>query len=121
MAYAAVLPAANLGLVSSSPFVQHVNLISGRNRREFQLADRGCNSPFGQVVTRVVVQADDQNPGMMALGSHNQVMEVFEVLGVASQNWENLGNRVDQHSRIRDRQKSDVSTRDRIVPLSPES
>jgi len=98
-----------------------VNLIAGRNRRGFQLADRCCNPSIGQVVTRVIVKSDDKNPGMMASGSHDQVMEVFEVLGIARQNWESLGNRVDKHSRIRYRQQPDVSTEDRIVPLSPES
>ncbi len=71
-----LLPAANPGWVRSSPLVQHLNLISGRNRRGFQIGDRGCNPPIGQVVTRVVVEADDQNPGMRARRSHDQVMEL---------------------------------------------
>ncbi len=54
--------------------------------RGFQLADRGCDPPIGQVVMRVIVKPDDQNPGMMANGSHDQVMQVFEVLGIPSQN-----------------------------------
>ncbi len=34
---------------------------------------------------RVIVKPDDQNPGMMANGRHDQVMQVFEVLGIPSQ------------------------------------
>ena len=69
----------------SSPLVQYVNPIANRNSRGFQLADGGCDPPIGQVVTRVIVKPDDQNPGMMANGSHDQVMQVFEVLGIPSQ------------------------------------
>ena len=69
----------------SLPLVQYVNPIANRISRGFQLADRGCNPPIGQVVTRVIVKPDDQNPGMMANGNHDQVMEVFEVLGILSQ------------------------------------
>jgi hypothetical protein len=69
----------------SSPLVQHVNPIANRNSRGFQLADGGCDPPIGQVVTGVVIESDDQNSGMMANGSHDQVMEVFEVLGIPSQ------------------------------------
>jgi len=36
-------------------------------------------------MTRVIVKPDDQNPGMMANGSHDQVMQVFEALGIPSQ------------------------------------
>ena len=70
----------------SSPLVQYVNPIVNRNSRGFQLAHRGCDPPIGQVVTWVIVKPDDQNPGMMANGSHDQVMQVFEVLGIPSQN-----------------------------------
>ena len=69
----------------SSPLVQYVNPIANRNSRGFQLADGGCDPPIGQVVTRVIVKPDDQNPGMMANGSHDLVMQVFEVLGIPSQ------------------------------------
>ena len=76
----------------SSPLVQYVNPIvnpiANRNSRGFQLADGGCDPPIGQVVMRVIVKPDDQNPGMMANGSHDQVMQVFEVLGIPSQNVE---------------------------------
>ena len=34
---------------------------------------------------RVIVKPDDQNPAMMANGNHDQVMQVFEVLGIPSQ------------------------------------
>ncbi len=54
--------------------------------RGFQLADGGCDPPIGQVVTGIVIESDDQNSGMMANGSHDQVMQVFEVLGIPSQN-----------------------------------
>ena len=70
----------------SSPLVQYVNPVANRNPRGFQLGDRGSNPAIGQVVTRVVVKPDDQNPGMMASGSHDQVMQVFEVFGIPSQN-----------------------------------
>src|SRR5271166_4199819 len=70
----------------SSPLVQYVNPIANRNATGFQLADRGCNPPIGQVVTGVVIESDDQNSGMMGNGSHHQVMQVFEVLGIPSQN-----------------------------------
>src|SRR5271157_1253602 len=69
----------------SSPLVHYVNPVADRNSTGFQLADRGCNPPIGQVVTRVIVKPDDQNAGMMANGSHDQVMQVFEVLGIPSQ------------------------------------
>jgi hypothetical protein len=36
------------------------------------------------------------------------VMEVFEVFGIAGQNWHILGDRKDRHSRIRDGQQSYV-------------
>ena len=62
-----------------------VNPIANRNSRGFQLADGGCDPAIGQVMTRVIVKPDDQNPGMMANGSHDQVMQVFEVLGIPSQ------------------------------------
>ena len=68
----------------SSPLVQYVNPIANRNSRGFHLADRGCNPPIGQVVTGFVIESDDQNSGMMANGSHHQVMQVFEVLGIPS-------------------------------------
>jgi len=57
----------------------------------------------------------------MASGGHDQIMEVLEVFGIPSQKREVLDDRVDKHSRIRYRQQPDVSTEDRIVPLSPES
>ena len=69
----------------SSPLVQYVNPIANRNSRGFQLADGGCDPPIGQVVTGIIIESDDQNPGMMANGSHDQVMQVFEVLGIPSQ------------------------------------
>ena len=69
----------------SSPLVHYVNPIANRNSRGFQLADRGCDPPIGQVVMRVIVEPDDQDSGMMANGSHYQVMQVFEVLGIPSQ------------------------------------
>jgi len=69
----------------SSPLVQYMNPIANRNSRGFQLADGGCDSPIGQVVLWVIVKPDDQDPGMMANGSHDQVMQVFEVLGIPSQ------------------------------------
>jgi hypothetical protein len=96
-----LLPAANSGRVRSSPLVQHVNPVPNGNSRGFQLGDRGSNPAIRQVVTRVVVEPDDQNPGMMANGGHDQVMEVFEIFGVSSQNREVLDDRVDKHSRIR--------------------
>jgi hypothetical protein len=37
------------------------------------LADRGCNPPIGQVVPWVVVEPDDQDPGMMASGRHDRI------------------------------------------------
>jgi hypothetical protein len=76
----------------SSPLVQYVNPIADWNSRGFQLADRGCDPPISKVVMRVIVKPDDQNPGMMANGSHDQVMQVFEVLGIPSQNRESLGD-----------------------------
>jgi hypothetical protein len=78
-----------------------VNPIVDWDSRRFQLADRGCNPAISQVVTRVVVKPDDQNSGVMARGSDDQVMEVFGVFGILSQDWESLGNRVDKHPRIR--------------------
>ena len=33
---------------------------------------------------RVIVKPDDKDPGMTANGSHDQVMQVFEVLGIPS-------------------------------------
>ena len=77
----------------SPPMVQHVNLIANRDRGGCQLADRDCDPSIGQVAPRVVVKADDQGSGVMASGSDDQVMKVFEVLRVASQNWERLGTR----------------------------
>ncbi len=61
----------------------------------------------------------EENPGMMARRSHDQIMQVFEVLGIASQNRNALGDTKDQHSRIRDGQQSDVRSKDRIVTASP--
>jgi hypothetical protein len=69
----------------SSPLVQYVNPIANRNSRGFRLADGGCNPPIGQVVTGVVIESDGQYSGIMANGSHDQVMQVFEVLGIPSQ------------------------------------
>jgi hypothetical protein len=69
----------------SSPLVQYMNPIANRNSRGFQLADGGCDPSIGQVVMRVIVKPDDQNPAMMANGNHDQVMQVFEVLGIPSQ------------------------------------
>ncbi|MGA7498950.1 MAG: hypothetical protein WBX00_19645 [Isosphaeraceae bacterium] len=69
----------------SSPLVQYMNPIANRNSRGFQLADGACDPPIGQVVTGIVIESDDQNSGMMANGSHDQVMQVFEVLGIPSQ------------------------------------
>jgi len=61
------------------------NPIANRNSRGFQFADGGCDPAISQVMTRVIVKPDDQNPGMMANGSHDQVMQVFEALGIPSQ------------------------------------
>ena len=68
----------------SSPLVQYVDPIANRNSRGFQLADGGCDPAIGQVMTRVIVEPNDQYSGMMAKGSHDQVMQVFEVLGIPS-------------------------------------
>jgi hypothetical protein len=72
-------------------------------------------------VTRVVVKADDQNTGMMASGSDNEGMEVFEVFCIPSENREVLGDRVNKHPRIGHRQQADISGHHGMVPLSPES
>jgi hypothetical protein len=64
-----------------------VNLIANRSRRGFQLADRGCNPAVGQVVIWVIVKPDDQDSGMMASGSGDQVMEIFEVWGSCLTIW----------------------------------
>ena len=69
----------------SSPLVQYMNPIANRDSRGFQLADSGCDPPIGQVVTGIVIESDDQNSGMMANGSHDQVMQVFE--GISSRRW----------------------------------
>ena len=58
----------------SSLRVQHVNPIANRNRGGFQFADRGCNPSISQVVTWVIVNPDDEYPGMVASGGHDQVM-----------------------------------------------
>jgi hypothetical protein len=59
-----------------------MNLVSNRNRRGFQLANRGRDPSIGQVVTRVVIKPDDQYSGMMTRGSDDEVVEVFEVFGI---------------------------------------
>ncbi len=105
----------------SSPLVQYLNPIADRNSRGFQLADGGCDPAIGQVMTRVIVEPNDQYSGMMATGSHYQVMQVFEVLGIPSQKRKSLDDGEYKHSRIRDRQQPDVAGQDRIVPLSPVS
>jgi hypothetical protein len=64
---------------------------------------------------------DDQDAGVMTASGHNQVVQVFKVIGIPRQNWEGLGDRVDQDLRIRDRQQPGVLGQDWIVPLSPES
>ncbi|MBV8128621.1 MAG: hypothetical protein JO114_13325 [Planctomycetaceae bacterium] len=46
----------------SSPLVHYVNPIANRNSTGFQLAERGCDPTIGQVVTWVIVEADDENP-----------------------------------------------------------
>ena len=76
---------------------------SGRKfqHQSFPLCDRRSNSSVRRVVTRVVVKTDDQNTGMVASGSDDQVMQVFEVFRIMCQNREALGNREDEHSRIR--------------------
>jgi hypothetical protein len=79
----------------SSPLVQYVNHVTNGNARRLQLANGGRNLPIGQVVVRVVVKPDDQDPGMMACGGDDQVMEVFEVIGIVSQNRETFCDRVD--------------------------
>jgi hypothetical protein len=43
----------------SSPLVQCMKLIANRNSSGLQSADRGCNPAIGEVVARVVVEADD--------------------------------------------------------------
>ncbi len=83
------------------PLVQHVNPVANPDPRSFQLGDRGSNSSVRQVVTPVVVKTDDQNTGMVASGSDDQFMQVFEVFRIVCQNREALGNREDEHSRIR--------------------
>jgi hypothetical protein len=98
--------------------VQHVNLIAKLNPRGFQLAERGSDPAISQVVARVVVKPDDQNPGMVASGSDDQIMQVLEVFGIASQNREGVGNRVYKYPRIRSRQQPDISSQDRIVSRS---
>ena len=80
----------------------------------------GRNPPIGQVVARVVVKPDDQNPSMMACGSDDQVMEVFEIFGILSQNRETVGDRVDHHSRIRDGQQARRFQPEPVMPLSAE-
>ena len=72
------------GLGRSAPLVQHVNAIGDGNAGGFELFDRGRDSPIGQVMVWVVVEADDEHPRMMTTGSHDQVMEVFEVLRATS-------------------------------------
>ena len=106
---------------SSPPLVQYVNPVANRNSRGLQLGDRGSNPAIRQIVTRVVVEPDDQYPGMMTNGRLDQVMQVFEVCRILSQNREGLGDRVNQHPRIRDRKQSGIPGQDRIVPLSPQS
>ena len=105
----------------SAPRVQYVDPVASRKPRICQLGDRGSNPAISQVVTRVVVEPDNQNPGMMAGGCHYHVMEVFEIFGILGQNRDTLGDRINQHPRIRDRQQSDITGKDWIVPLSPES
>src|SRR5262249_27257292 len=79
-----VMLAAYSGFVRSTPLLQHVKLIANRHRGGFQLTYRGCDPSVGQVVTRVVVEPDDHDTGMMASGRDGQVMEVFEVPRIAS-------------------------------------
>jgi hypothetical protein len=79
---------------------QYVNLTANRNSRRLQLAERGCDPSISQVVTWVIFKPDDQNTGVVASGSDDQVMEVFEVFGILRQNRETFDDRVDHQPRI---------------------
>ena len=101
----------------SSPVDEYVSTVANGDVRRLELADRGCNPPVGQVLARLVVKLDDQNSGVIAHGSDDQVMQVFEVFGVLSENRASLGDREDKRPRIRDRQQPGVGGQSGIVPV----
>jgi hypothetical protein len=80
-----------------------VNPVTNGNARRLQLSDGGRNPPIGQVVARVMVKPDDQNPSMLACGSDDQVMEVFEVFGILSQNRETFCKGADRMALLAQR------------------
>jgi hypothetical protein len=57
----------------------------------------------------------------MTASGHNQVVQAFKIIGIPSQYWEGLGDRVDQHPRVGDREQPGILGQDWIVPLNPES
>ncbi len=70
--------------------------------RGFQLADRGGNSPFGQVIARVIVEPDDQDAWVVTAYDHDQVVSVFEVFRIPGQDRQSLSECEDQDPWIRD-------------------
>jgi hypothetical protein len=51
-----------------------MNPIADGNSEGFQFAKRGGNSPFGQVIARVIVEPDDQNAWVLAAYDLDQVL-----------------------------------------------
>jgi hypothetical protein len=95
-----------------------VNLITNRNFRGFQFANCGRDPAIGQIVARVTVKSDNQNPGMMASGSHDQIVQLFEIVGTPSQDWQGLTDGETKYARIGEGQQANVTGQDRIEPLS---
>jgi hypothetical protein len=100
--------------------IQHMKPIGEGNSRQLELADGASDGPIAQVVARIGVEADDQQTRMMAAESHDQVVQIFEVLGISGQHGQRLADRPDQHPGIRGRKQPDVMGKDRTVALGLE-
>ena len=77
-----------------------MNAIADGNARGFELFHRARDSPIGQAMAGVVVEADDKHPRMMTNCCHDQVVQVFEVLIIPGRYWEGLGDGPDKYPGI---------------------
>ena len=85
-----------------------MHLVGDLDPRGPQVSQRRRNPSLGQVVPRVVVEADDQDAPVAPANSPDQVVQVGEVLVVPRQYREILADGPRQHPGVRDRQEPDI-------------
>ena len=121
-----VLPVSNSAIpclnpsAPSTPMVQEMGLVRGREVRGLELSLSGDNRALGHVVSRVGIEANKKQTWVMSLGGHNEMVEIQVILVVPAQKRSIVADRPGEKLRIRDPQKSHVLNQRHIVPICPE-